>query len=64
MVAIVESIRKLVRPVTLFALVGAIIYVAVVDVGGKEGLAVLLAVGGPVVGFWFKERSDERVTSP
>ncbi len=56
--ALVESVRRLVRPVTLLMLVGAIVYIAIFDSPNKEGLAVLLALAGPVMGFWFKERSD------
>ncbi len=59
--ALVESVRKLVRPITLFALVGAIIYIAIFDSSNKEGLAVLLALTGPMMAWWFKERSDEKV---
>ena len=53
--AILELARGLVRPITLLAIVGAIIAAVFVRLLPPEAL---LGVGGPILGWWFKERAE------
>lgn len=53
--AILDLVRGLTRPVALLALVAAIIAAVFVGLLPAEAL---LGTGGPVLGWWFKERSD------
>jgi hypothetical protein len=50
-------IRGLVRPVALLAITGAIIAAVFVRLLPAEAL---LAIGGPILGWWFKERADRQ----
>mgnify|MGYP000258909335 CR=1 FL=1 len=54
-------IRGLVRPLTLFVVVSGVVGLTVyygITVDAKEAALLLMGFGGPVVGFWFKERGD------
>jgi hypothetical protein len=59
--AILELARGLVRPIGLLIVIGGVAGLAVyhgVTKDALEGAAVLAAFGGPIVGWWFKERAD------
>jgi hypothetical protein len=49
-------IRGIVRPVTTFSLVGAIVYLAVI---GKIDPKDILGLGGIVLAFWFSDRKTK-----
>ena len=53
--AILKLGRGLVRPVSLLAITGAIIAAVFVRLLPAEAL---LAIGGPILGWWFKERAE------
>jgi hypothetical protein len=55
----INNIRSLVRPLALGAIVAGVVYLCVFDIGGNEGLVALSAFGGPIVGWWFHERSQK-----
>lgn len=51
-------LRTSVRPIVTFAFVGGIIYAAVTQ--NEFALISLTSLGGPLLGFWFNDRSRER----
>ena len=53
--AILKLGRGLVRPVSLLAIIGAIIAAVFVRLLPPEAL---LGIGGPIVGWWFAERKE------
>ena len=59
--AILKLGRGLVRPVSLLAIVGAIIAAVFVRLLPAEAL---LAIGGPILGWWFAERKERHQDTP
>lgn len=51
----VEAARGIVRPISLLAIVGGV--VGFLATGRLEEAKLLAVFGGPIMGFWFKERS-------
>ena len=59
--AILKLGRGLVRPVALLAITGAIIAAVFVRLLPAEAL---LAIGGPILGWWFAERKERHQDTP
>ena len=59
--AILKLGRGLVRPVSLLAIVGAIIAAVFVRLLPPEAL---LGIGGPILGWWFAERKERHQDTP
>ena len=56
-----KLIRGIVRPIALLAVVGGVVGLSIyhgITVDAKEAALFLAAFGGPIIGFWFKERGD------
>ena len=57
-----DFLRGSVRPVTLLAIVGGVVSMAVyygITVDAKEAALLLAAFGGLPMGFWFRSREDK-----
>ena len=51
---VAEFIRSLVRPTVTWGLTGVVAYLAIT---GDLDIKTLIALYGPIVGFWFAQRS-------
>ncbi|KKK56752.1 hypothetical protein LCGC14_3061400 [marine sediment metagenome] len=62
-----DFIRGIVRPASLFTIVGGVTGLAIyhgITVDAKEAFLFLAAFGGPILGFWFNSRETAALDEP